>query len=278
MSVLQVQLDRIRRRRWLVLAVMAIAVLGTVLYSVVQKPAYTSTWALRVESLDRGPEQDAVLAQGYVEYFNQPSSKQVLRAMTGLSSDVAFDARNSATSPIFYIEATAPNSDLAAASARRLTETFREEINTQVRQSNQRTIADLRVQISAAQDRLKTLPSSSYEFPLIVGEIESLRTGINDLQATTANQLTDVFGSAGVSRTSPNVVQNAALALVGGLILGVVAALALANAEDRLANAEDRLATPAPVPDVTSSRPSAQPAPGNGVTTQSVTEGKESRA
>lgn len=268
---LQVQLDHIRRRRWLVLAVMAIAVLGTVLYSVVQKPAYTSTWALRVDSLDRGPEQDAVLAQGYVEYFNQPSSKQVLRSMTDLSSDVAFDARNSATSPIFYIEATAPNSDLAAASARRLAETFRVEINTQVRQSNQRTIADLRVQISAAQDRLETLPSSSYEVPLIVGEIESLRTGINDLQATTANQLTDVFGSAGVSRTSPNVVQNAALALVGGLILGVVAALALANAEDRLATS--KLAT-----DVASSRPSAQPAPGNGVTTQSVADGKESRA
>ncbi len=271
MTALQIQLDRILRRRWLVLAVMAIAVLGTVLYSVVQKPVYTSTWALRVDSLARGPEQDAVLAQGYVEYFNQPPSKQVLRAMTGLSSDVAFNARNSATSPIFYIEATAPTADLAAGSATRLAETFREEINTQVRQSSGRTIADLRAQISAAQDRLNTLPSASSEVPLIVQEIESLRKGISDLQATTTNQLTDVFGRAGVSSTAPNVVQNAALAMVGGLILGVVAALALTSAEDRLG-------TPAPGTDGTSSPPSRQHGTGNGLTTQRLADGEESRA
>ncbi len=277
MSMLQVQLDRILRRRWWVLAVMAIALMVTVLYSVVQKPAYTSTWALRVDSQARGPEQDAVLAQGYVEYFNQPSSKQVLQAMAGLSAEVAFSARNSATSPIFYIEATAPTADLAVGSAKKLAETFREEINSQVRQSNGRTVADLRAQISAAQGRLTTVPNSSSEVPLILQEIESLQAGINDLQATTTNQLTDVFRSAGVSSTSPNVVLNSVLALAGGLILGVVAALALASAQDRRV-------TPAPGTHLASSRPSAQHDSGkqhdwgNGVTTQSLADGEESRA
>lgn len=270
MSALQIQLDRIRRRRWLPLAVMAIALIATLLYSVVQKPAYTATRALRVESLDRGPEQDAVLAQGYVEYFNLPSSKQVFRAMTRLSPDVTFSARNSATSPILYIEATAPTADLAAASATGLAETFRDEINAQVRASNQRTITDLRAQMSAAQDQLNSLPSGSSESSLIGQDIESLRKGINDLQTTRTNQLTDVLATAGVVNTSPKVLPNLALALVGGLILGIVVALALASAEDRLVS-------PANGADAASSRPSGQDGPGKRVRNQSVANGEQFR-
>lgn len=277
MSPLQIQLDRIRRRLWLVLAVTAIALVGTVLYSVSQKPVYTSTMALRVDSQTRGPEQDAVLAQGYVEYFNQPSAKQVVRAKTGLSADVAFSARTSATSPILYIEAAAPNADLAVASARRIAETFREDINTQVRQSNERIIADLRAQISALQDRLKTLPSVSTEFSLILQELVTLRKSINDLKASTTNQLRDVLPSAGVSSASSNVLQNAALALAGGLILGVVAALMLASVEDRPATPQE-VREPAPTLARVTDRRSAEHDLDNGVITTSTTGGEESRA
>lgn len=246
MSPLQIQLARIRRRWWLVLAVMVIVVAGTVMYSASQHTVHTGTRALRVSSLARGPEQDAVLAQGYVEFFNQPPTEQALRAKIGLSSDVAFNARNSASSPIFYIEATAPNDDLAAASANKLADTFRDDINTQVQQSDEPAIDYLRAQISEDQDNLKRVPSPSTEFSLILEEMSTWRKSINDLKANTTNQLMDVLPTAGISSTSPKVAQNAALALVGGLILGLVAALALASAEDRLATAQEVPERPGP--------------------------------
>lgn len=249
MSPLQIQADRIRRRWWLVLAIAAIAVVGTALYSVAQQPASTGTKALRVSSPTRGPEQDAVLAQGYVEYFNQQSTKQILRTKTSLPADVTFSAHNSATSPIFYIEAVAPSPDLAATSATKLSDTFRDDINTAVRQSDERVIADLRSQIDEDQERLVRVPSPSTEFSMIVEEMSAWRRSITELKGNTTNQVVDVLPTAGVSSTAPNVAKNAALALIGGLVLGGVAAVALASVEDSPQAEPQRLVTSPELPE-----------------------------
>jgi succinoglycan biosynthesis transport protein ExoP len=239
MTPLQIRLDHIRRRWWLVLAVMAIAALATTLYSLSQQSVHTGMKALRVSSMTRGPEEDAVLAQGYVEYFNQPSAQQALRVKLGLPSDVAFNARNSASSPIFYVEAIAPDTDAATASANKLADTFRDDINTQVRQGDAGAIAGLRALISAGQEQFKRVPSPSTESSLMLEEIRSWQKSINDREVNTTNQLMDVLPTASSSSTSPNVAQNAALALAGGLILGVLAALALASAEERLVTPQE---------------------------------------
>lgn len=249
MGQLQIQLDRIHRRWWLVLLVMSITVIGTGLYAMSQPAGYTGTKALRVASQTRGPEQDAVLAQGYVEYFNQPATKQALRAKAELASDVTFSARNSASSPLFYIDVVAPDADAAAVAANKLSDTFRDEINTQVQQSDERTIADLMAQIEASQDKLTRVPSPSTEFSLILEEMSSWRKSINDIKANKTNQLMDVLPTAGVTSTSRNVAQNMTLALLGGLVLGVVAALAMASTDERPATTPQRLVTPQEVLD-----------------------------
>lgn len=237
MSPLQAQLDRIRRRRALVIAITLIAVAGAVAFSLLSGVSYTGRAALTVAS-DRAPEQDVPLAQGYVEYFNQDFAQEQIAERAGVSPDVTFAARTSATSPIIYVEATAPTADEAASAARALAEAFMAEINTGIQQQAEPAIADLRAQLDALNAQIADANVGQSE--LLRGQIASIQERILGIQAETAgNQLKVLSLNAGVTSAPPNVVQNALLALVGGLILGVVAALALATAEDRLATARD---------------------------------------
>lgn len=238
MSPLQVQLDRLRRRRGLILVITAIAVIAAVAFSVLQPTTYVGTATLTVSSSGRGPEQDAILAQGYVEYFNEESAKSALEVAAELAPDVTFAARIAASSPIVYVEATATDPQVAATSAQRLTETFREQINNGVQAAADRAMADLRTQIDEAQARLADLPES--ERPVVTDQISSLQGRILDIQSDAIdNQLKDLQLTPAVTSSPPNVITNGILALFGGLILGAALALALAGAEDRLANSQE---------------------------------------
>ncbi|WP_214365498.1 CpsD/CapB family tyrosine-protein kinase [Pseudonocardia sp. H11422] len=234
MSPLQAQLDRIRRRRWLIVAVMVVAMVGTVVFSLLAGSSYTGRAALSVTS-DRTPEQDASLALGYVEYFNQDFAQDTLRERTDLAGEVSFEARSSATSPIIYIEATAPDVEQATQAAGALAAAFRDDINQSIAQQSERPIADLRAELEAAQARLAEVPANGQQSSLISNEIGNIQSRIQQIQTETFNnQLKDLSLNAGVTSQSPKPIQNAVLGLVGGLILGVVLALALATAEDRL--------------------------------------------
>lgn len=239
MSPLHTQLDRVWRRRWLVLAVMVLAVVGTVSLSLTQETTYTGTATLTVLSDERAPEQDAVLTQGYVEYFNQDSSQAALREETALPDDVSFAARISASSPLFYVEATAPDADLAVTSAGALAQTFLEDVNAGVRGGSETIVADLRNQIAALDGRLQNPAVTDQERLLLTQELLSVQGGINELQTGITNQLKNLYLSGGVTSTPPSVVLNAILALVGGLVLGVVIALALSSARNRLVTPHD---------------------------------------
>ncbi|NMH91152.1 hypothetical protein HF519_05995 [Pseudonocardia bannensis] len=234
MSPLQAQLDRVRRRQWLVIAIMVVAMAGAVAFSLIAGTSYTGRAALSVTS-DRTPEQDASLARGYVEYFNQDFAQDTLRERTGLPSTVSFEARNSATSPIMYIEATASEVEQATEAARALATAFREEINRGVAQQTEQQIADLRAELDTARARLAEVPANGQQSSLLSNEIGNIQSRIQQIQTDTFNnQLKELSLNAGVTSKSSNVVQNAVLGLVGGFILGVVAALVLASAEDRL--------------------------------------------
>lgn len=239
MSPLGIQLDRIRRRSWLVLAVMSLALCGAFAASWADGTTYTGRSTLTITSDSRGPEQDAVLAQGYTDYFNEPSYQDTLRAATGVPEEVTLAARTAASSPIVYIEAEAPDRAVAASAASTIATAFRESVNQNLQSERTRAIEDLRNEISAERAELATVRDDSPESSLITSTILDLQERVAIMQANDSNQLQELQLSAGVAENSPDLVQNVALGLVGGLILGCLAALGFAMLENRLATADE---------------------------------------
>lgn len=238
MSPLQVQLDRIRRRRWLIGVITAIAVVGSVAYSLLSPTVFTGTATLTVSSGGRADE-DAVLSQGYVEYLGEDSAKEALIAAARLS-DVNFDARTGASSPIIYIDATASDANLAGTAAKTLATTFRDQVNASVQAGADSTIAALRTQLEAAQTALQVPLTSDAQKQVIGTQISSLQDEILKVQSNAiGNQLKDLNLTPAVTSKAPDPVVNGILALFGGLILGAAAALALAGAEDRVVSPQE---------------------------------------
>jgi len=238
MSPLQVQLDRLRRRRGLIALITVIAVVGAVAFSLLSPTTYTGTSTLIVSSGNRA-EEDAVLAQGYVEYVNEDSAQEALLAAARLEG-VTFEARTGASSPIVYIDAQANDAQLAGSAATSLARTFREQVNAGVQAGADATIAALRTQLQAAQAALGSTVASDPQRTALSAQIESLQDEILQVQREAiGNQLKDLQLVPAVTSSMSNPVINAVLALVGGLILGIAAALALAGAENRLASAQE---------------------------------------
>lgn len=239
MSPLRIQLDRIRRRAWLVVAITILAGLAAAAASLGQHTTYTGRSTLTIISQVRAPEQDAPLAQGYAEYFNEQSYQDVLRKTAGVAGDVTFNARTAATAPIVYLEATAPSAELAASAAAAMARAFLSDVNANLLADRESKIAELRDQITAERALLVTLPGSSPEASLSANTILALQSRISELQADSSSQLRELQLNAGVSTLAPHLAQNTALALVGGLVLGCVVALAFAGVENRLATAHE---------------------------------------
>ncbi|MGH4012318.1 MAG: hypothetical protein ACRDTH_29845 [Pseudonocardiaceae bacterium] len=239
MSPLRVQLERIRRRGWLVVTVLALAIGATLAASWGEETTYTAKATLTIASQNRAPEQDAVLAQGYAEYFNDGSYQDTLRDRAGVPDAVTFSARTAAASPIVYVEATGPEPELAATAAATMAIAFRDDVNKNLRADRDRAIDELKDQIAAQRAQLATLRESSPEISLITSTILALQDRIAATQSDTTNQLRDLQLNAGVSSTSPNLTQNLPLAVVGGLILGCAAALGFASFENRLTTAHE---------------------------------------
>ena len=239
MSPLRIQLDRLRRRAWLIVAITILAGLTAAAASLGQQTTYTGRSTLTIISQTRAPEQDAPLAQGYAEYFNEQSYQDVIRETAGVTGDLSFSARTAATAPIIYIEATAPNAELAASAAAAMARAFLADVNANLLADRENTIAELRNQITAERALLVTLPGSSPEASLSASTILDLQNRISELQADSSSQLREQNLNAGVSALEPQLVQNIGLALVGGLVLGCVVALAFAGVENRLATPHD---------------------------------------
>lgn len=239
MSPLRAQLERIRRRGWLVVTVLALAVAATLAASWGEHTTYTAKSTLTIASQNRAPEQDAVLALGYVSYFNEGSYQGILRERANVSDAATFSARTAAASPIVYVEATAPYPALATAAAAAMATTFRDDVNKNLRADRGRAIGELENQIATQRAQLATLPQSSPEVSLLTSTILALQDRVAAIQSDTTNQLQDLQLNSGVSSTSPSLVQDLTLAIVGGLILGCAAALGFAALENRLATVHE---------------------------------------
>ncbi|HSK62024.1 MAG TPA: hypothetical protein VK935_23525, partial [Actinomycetospora sp.] len=224
MSPLQIQWDRIRRRWVLILVIGIVAAAGSLGASLLQGSTYTGRSALTIVSQDRAPEQDTVLAQGYADYFNQASSQQQLRQTAGVDPSVGLNARIAAASPIVYIEAVADTPEVASDSATKMAVALRDDVNASLGggEAGQQQIAQLTAQRDAARSAGNT------------SEADRLQDQLDDLQGNTTNQLQDLQLNAGVVANPTNAVRNAGAALVGGLLLGALLAMALGRFENRI--------------------------------------------
>ncbi|MBC2642972.1 MULTISPECIES: hypothetical protein [unclassified Rhodococcus (in: high G+C Gram-positive bacteria)] len=228
-STLNVQIERIWRRRVLVLVITALAVLGAVAAVKEAGASYTGRAALIVSSPGRAPEQDAILVVGYVDYFNNGPYQERIRAQAGVPDDVAFAASTAAASPIMYIDATANDPETAATAATAMAGAFRDDVNAVRFAGRADTLDELRQQL----DQQRSSPQAD---PVAMAQLQDRITAI---ELDTTNELQDQQLAAGVAEQSPSLIRNAVLGLFGGLILGCVAALALDAVSKRLTTAAD---------------------------------------
>jgi hypothetical protein len=239
MSQFRTQLEKVWRRRWLVLAITLVAFVASVAGTLVQPTTYTSSWALTGASQERSPEQDALLAQGYVELFNEPGYQSVLRNRVGVPEDVGLVARIIGTSPIVYIEATADSANVAKAMVGGVATQFREDIRANLIAMQEPIVSDLHQEIAAETERLRTLSPGSEVRVLTEGQIRALQDRVVEIETDLTNQLRNLQLENSVATNAPDPVFNGALGLVGGLILGVLAAVVLGSLAWRLTTADE---------------------------------------
>jgi capsular polysaccharide biosynthesis protein len=221
------KLAAVRRYWWIVLAVVCLAVVGALVSTARTPTTYLGRTSLIVSSNDRAPEQDAVLVQGYVSYFNNAAYQQQLLAATGVDAKSSLSAEAAAASPILVISATASDPDSAQSAAIAVAQTFKDDIN---KVHEQKTAAALQT----LQDELDTARGRNDQ--IVVG---ALQERIGQLQADRENVLQELQNRGGVSAQPPPLFNNLVLALAGGLVIGVLAALALARFSPRLRSRHD---------------------------------------
>jgi Mrp family chromosome partitioning ATPase/capsular polysaccharide biosynthesis protein len=239
MKSLQTYLNRIRRHLWLVLAITLVATIGALVYTVRQPTTYTARSTLTTASQNRSPDQDAYLAEAFAQYFNKPSYQQRIRALAEVPADVRVSALTGATSPILYIEATGPDRTVASRSAAQVAQRFRDDVQANANAARDKELASIEQRIKDKQALLRRLKGDSDERALILSEILDLQRQATDIRDNTANQLVDLQRDAGVSEHQPSLIINGLLGLVGGLVLGSAAALALAALRNRITTPDD---------------------------------------
>jgi capsular polysaccharide biosynthesis protein len=226
-NLLESKLAAIRRYWWIVLAVVCLAVAGALVSTARTPTTYLGRTSLIVSSNDRAPEQDAVLLQGYVSYFNNAAYQQQLLAATGVDAKAVLSAEAAAASPILIISATASNPESAQSAAIAVAKAFKDDIN----KTHDQMIA---AAIATLQDQLDTARGRKDE-----ATIAALQERLGELQADRNNVLQELQNRGGVSVQSPSLFNNLVLALAGGMVMGVLAALALARFSQRLRSRQD---------------------------------------
>ncbi|MEZ0340664.1 hypothetical protein ACAG25_11850 [Mycobacterium sp. pV006] len=225
-------LEQIRRRWWVVGLVAAFTVAVAAVHASDADATYVGRSLLVQSSPERTPEQDATMAVGYSTLFNEPVTIGRLRQRIKVPDGVGFEARTVAASPILTIEATAEDPEIAQVSAQQMAAAFRDDINSV------RTVGFAR-EISGAERQLETLKAQREPDGSMNPLVPVLQERLEDLRADASDQLRDLQLRAGVTKMEPQFAVQIATAALGGLFLGVLAALGLAAVSTRLVNSAD---------------------------------------
>ncbi|NNH70791.1 hypothetical protein HLB23_13100 [Nocardia uniformis] len=226
----RVHVNRIWRRKWLVLAVTVLALALAVVSTLDAKPTYTSRVVMTVGSPNRAPDQDAVLSVGYSQYFEDPAYQSKLKASSDIPNEVVLEARTVASSPILYIEATASSAQVAQEAAVAAGTAFKDEINARLRAAQDAAIAAVRKPFDDIRAANGVVSDVS---------LTQMQDQINRLNADTSNKLIDLQLDSEVVRKEPLRWPTALSFGVIGLLLGSLAALVLGAVSRRLRTADD---------------------------------------
>lgn len=208
----------LRRYWWVTLLVVLLAGAAAYVSTSSTSTTYTGRASLIVSSNNRSPDQDAVLVQGYVDYFNDTAYQRQLLQQAGLRTDVTLSARAAAASPILLIESTAGTPDDAEFSAAAVAEAFQTDINRVRDDQQQEQLSSLRERLNAATAAGGADSASN---------LATLQDQIAQVEADRVNRLQELQFRGGVSTNAPGQLSNLVFGLFGGLVLGLLASLAL---------------------------------------------------
>lgn len=260
MENLQKQIESLRRWRWLVVAFAALATFAALAIASSGDTTYTATSVVVVGSAStqstssRSPDQDAVLAAGYVSILNSDSHQRTLKALGKVPDNVDITASPVAGSPFINIAATASTPDVAIQASTAFATAFVQDTLKQFTDIVGGTLDPLRTrlkevatQIAVDEQALAASPSAS-EVARIQGELDQLnaeKSGLSEavrVQASVAGNpnLAGLYAKPdGTTTSSPRIVTNGILGLIGGLLLGGAVALILGALELRIRSAAD---------------------------------------
>ncbi len=219
-STLSVVIDRIWQRRWLVAAVALVVMFGA-FYTVHDR---TTTYTARVlvsAGSNRPPTQDAILAQGFTYYLNDPSYQAALGHKAGFPDGInGFSAQYVTASPLFYVQVSANTAAVAVAAAPKIAQLYVDDVNGRLDASRTATADAMTASMMKMwSDRLAANDPNAYSAQIQLQQV------IDQLNAGTENRLTVLQSGAGATPIGPGKTKTLGAGIIGGIILGCVVAL-----------------------------------------------------
>lgn len=228
------RIDQVRRRWWVVLVIATLATLSGVQLLTTNKPMYEATSTLVLASPGRSPVEDAAMAVGYASLLNEPATIARLKAARNIPKEVTVEGRMVGASPIVTVAAAATDPNVAQNAAQDVAEAFRDDINAVRQRRIDKAIQDRQAEL----DVLMTKPGpDGFMNPLV----PVVQQQLNTLRSDSTDQLQELQLRAGVTQESPKLAFQFAARALGGLVLGVLAALGLATMSRRLSNSTELL-------------------------------------
>ncbi len=248
--------ESIRRWKWLVVAVGVVAMLAALAITLGRDSTFTATSTVSVgaasQETTRAPEQDAIVARGYVEgILNTVAFQQQMYESAGIPDEVEIEATNLVSGPLIAINATSVDGDQAITSARAAARYFVTFTRTRLAESLDTALQPLRDRLQAVAGEIPGIQAQLADrSSLSAAQVSELQGNLAALQAEQDSLRTDLEGSVAfasnpnlvslinepevASENTPAVLSNAILGLLGGLVLGGAIALVLGALELRV--------------------------------------------
>lgn len=223
------RIEQVRRRWWVVVVVTALGALLAAAASLGTQPTYLGKSTLVLSG--RTPDQDAVVVLGYVTLFNDPATISRLENAAKIPEGVTFEARPAAASPILTVEATAGDPKTAQNAATDMASAFRADVNAVQEAGISSHTEELQRELSQTDPLTPSGTANPY--------YTSLQERIVEVEGFLSNQLQVLQPRIGVTEIRPSTLSNLLLGVVGGFLLGILAALGLAALSTRVRNADD---------------------------------------
>jgi polysaccharide biosynthesis transport protein len=230
--VLKRRIDQIRRGWWIVLSmvVLGAGIAGAI--SLSQHTTYVGKSVLILSSTNRSPDQDATVGVGYAKLFNEPATVERLREAANLPADIDFEAQTVAASPILTVSATADQPAVAQDAAQRMAQAFMDDVNSVRQKGTEKAIAELQRQV----DDLRAQPQPN---GMVDPQLGAMQDRLDAMKGDTTNQLTELQLRAGVTETAPAFGFNFAAGILGGLLVGVFAAIGFGSLSTKMRTSGD---------------------------------------